>query len=113
MNLMIVLKRIPAVFTFFVFYLWKLVTANIAIAYDILTPRMRTSPGFLTLPLTLRSRAGQLLFSNLLSMTPGTLTIDISDDRKTIIVHVLYARDEQNIRRELESIQERIRKITE
>lgn len=110
---MSVLKRIPAIFTFFFFYLWKLVTANIAIAYDILTPRMRTSPGFLTLPLTLRSRGGQLLFSNLLSMTPGTLTIDISGDRKTIILHVLYSQDEQKIRRELESIQERIRKITE
>lgn len=110
---MSILKRIPALFTFVFFYLWKLVVANLVIAYDILTPRMRISPGFLALPLTLRSRSGQLLFSNLLSMTPGTLTFDISPDRKTIIVHVLYAQDEQKIRKELESIQERIRKITE
>lgn len=108
-----VLKRIPAFTAFFFFYLWKLVAANMEVAYDILTPRMRTSPGFLNVPLTIRSQMGMLLFSNLLSMTPGTLSVDISNDKSQILVHVLYRQDEQKILRELGLIQKWLTKITD
>lgn len=107
-----VLKKIAAVFDFIIFYLVKLVTANIYIAYDILTPKMHTSPGFIRIPLTIVSRPGLLLFSNLLSMTPGTLTIEISPDRKTILVHVLYGKNEKKLVREIKKTQEKIKRIT-
>jgi multisubunit Na+/H+ antiporter MnhE subunit len=106
-------KKLYAVLDFLVYYLVKLVTANIFIAMDILTPRMRTSPAFIRMPVTIRSGAGLLLFSNLLSMTPGTLTIEISEDKQTILVHVLYSQDEKKVIQEIRLIQEKVKRITE
>jgi multisubunit Na+/H+ antiporter MnhE subunit len=106
------LRKIAAFADFIIFYLVKLVTANIYIAYDILTPKMHTRPGFVRIPLTIVSRPGLLLFSNLLSMTPGTLTIEISPDKKTMLVHVLYGKNQEKLVREIDKIQEKIKRIT-
>ena len=99
--------------TFILFYLYKLVEANLYIAYDILTPRLRIKPGFIKVPLTLKSNFGLLLFSNLLSMTPGSLSIDITDDKKTMLVHVLYETTEDDMLKEFKVIQDKIKRITE
>ena len=99
--------------TFILFYLYKLVEANLYIAYDILTPRLRIKPGFIKVPLTLKSNFGLLHFSNLLSMTPGSLSIDITDDKKTILVHVLYETTQDDMLKEFNVIQNKIKRITE
>ena len=96
---------------FIMFYLFKLVQSNFYMAYIILSPKMKTQPGFIEFPLKLRSSAGMLLFSNLMSMTPGTLIEDISDDRKMMRVHVLFKGDEQKIISEIENIQKRIQRF--
>jgi len=107
-----VIRKIYATFDFFIYYLVKLVIANVYIAYDIVTPKMHTRPGFLRIPLTIESHPGLLLFSNLLSMTPGILTIEISGDRNTMLVHVLYSQNEKKLVREIEKIQEKVKRIT-
>jgi multisubunit Na+/H+ antiporter MnhE subunit len=97
---------------FIFFYLRKLVKANLYIAFDILTPRMRTKPGFIEIDVKIQSNPGLLLFSNLLSMIPGTLVIDISRDKKTLMVHVLYKNNETEILKDIHKIQEKILRIT-
>ena len=72
---------------------------------------MHTKPGFIQVPLTLKSDLGLLLFSNLISMTPGTLSIDIDKDRKEILVHVLYKKSENEQVMEVQKLQEKIRRI--
>ena len=98
---------------FIIFYLSKLIEANLIIAYDILTPKLSINPGFIKVPLTLKSNFGMLLFSNLLSMTPGSLSIDIADDKKTMLVHVLYQTTEEKMLKEFEGMQDKIKRITE
>ncbi|HUI33802.1 MAG: Na+/H+ antiporter subunit E [Dysgonamonadaceae bacterium] len=98
---------------FLLFYLYKLVEANLIIAHDILTPNLRINPGFIKVPLTLNSNFGMLLFSNLVSMTPGSLSIDITDDKKTMLVHVLYQTTEDEMLKEFEDMQDKIKRITE
>jgi multisubunit Na+/H+ antiporter MnhE subunit len=46
-------------------------------------------------------------------MTPGTLSIDVSQDKNLLIVHLLYLDSQASIRKELAGIQEKIRKMTE
>lgn len=101
------------VVSFIFFYLYKLVEANLYIAYDILTPQLKINPGFIEVPLTLNSNFGMLLLSNLISMTPGSLSIDITDDKKILQVHVLYQTTEEEMQKEFEEIQGKIKKITE
>lgn len=99
--------------TFILLYLTKLIEANLYIAYDILTPNLKVNPGFIQVPLTLKSNFGMLLFSNLLSMTPGSISIDISHDKKTMVVHVLYLKTEEQMLKEFKEIQDKIKRITE
>jgi len=98
---------------FVIFYVSRLIRANFLIAWDILTPAMHINPGFIEYDLQLKKDTGLLLFSNLVSMTPGTLSIDITDSRTKLIVHVLYADQENATRAELDRLQKRIRRITE
>lgn len=106
-----ILRKIYFGVDFFFFYLWKLVQSNFYIAWDIITPTMHTEPEFVDIPLSLKSTWGLLLFSNLLSMTPGTLSVDMSRDRRMLQVHVLYKRDELITFGEINRIQEKIKRF--
>ena len=107
-----ILKKTYYTIDFIAFYLIKLVQSNIYIAYDILTPKIHVNPGFLRVPLSIKSDIGLLLFSNLLSMTPGSLSIDITEDKKIMLVHVLYKKSEKEILPEIQKIQEKIIRIS-
>lgn len=108
---MVIVKKIYYIIEFIVFYLFKLTQANIYIAYDILTPTMHTSPELIKIQMRLKSDAGMLLFSNLVTMTPGTLSIDITEDRKYIIIHVLYGRDKESVIKEIDKVQNRVKRL--
>lgn len=100
-------------FLFFIgFYLEKLVMANLSIAYDILTPKLRFNPGMIEIELKPLNRFGLLMVSNLVSMTPGTLSTDLDLNRNTMHVHVLYMDRQESIKQEITQIMERVGRIT-
>jgi multicomponent Na+:H+ antiporter subunit E len=106
------LKRTYHFILFLGFYLWKLIIANLLIAYDILTPRMRFNPGMIELNLAPLSKFGLLLISNLVSMTPGTLSTDLDLERRKLIVHVLYLNRRKETEQEIYEIIKRVGRIT-
>ena len=108
-----ILRKIIQSVLFAGFYLVKLISANLYIAYDILTPKMRTRPGTIEMDVDLSTDRGILLLSNLVSMTPGTLTMDYDRDLKKLLVHLLYMDRQEATRREIGQIMNRIRLITE
>ncbi len=75
---------------FTLFYLKEVVSANLKLAADIVTPRSHATPGFVALPLEPMSDMQLLLLTNLISMTPGTLSFDLSQDRSRLLLHVMY-----------------------
>ena len=93
--------RVVEVVKFIGFYLWELLQANLRVAHDVLTPRTRSRPGILAIRLDSRTDAEITLFANLLTMTPGDLSIDVSTDRKVLYVHSLYLYDIEEARREI------------
>lgn len=95
------------------FYLLKLISANLYIAWDILTPRMRTNPGIIEVEVNLASDFGILLLSNLVSMTPGTLSMDLDRERNKLLVHLLYMDKREATEQEIDRITRKIRQITE
>jgi multicomponent Na+:H+ antiporter subunit E len=72
---------------------WELLKSSLKIAFDILTPRHRMCPGIVKIPLESKTSLEITMFSNLLSLTPGTLSLDVSDDRKYLYVHIMYIQD--------------------
>jgi len=94
-------KRAVRLFNFTVFYVWEIILSNFKVAYDIVTPDYFMKPGVVAMPLTVTTDFQIFLVANLITMTPGTLSIDVSSDRKTLYVHAMYITDEDAIKKEL------------
>lgn len=90
----------------------ELVLSNIRVARSVLfTALDDLTPGIIAVPLELESDAEITTLANLLTLTPGTLTLDVSDDRKTIYVHVLDLSDEDEARRSIKAFEQGVREI--
>jgi multicomponent Na+:H+ antiporter subunit E len=81
---------------FIFFFLWELIKANIQVAYDVITPKFYMTPGIVKVPLDARSDLEITLLANLISLTPGSLSLDVSSDRKVLYVHAMYIRDRES-----------------
>lgn len=93
---------------FVFFFLWEVVKANLQVAYIVLNPRHRLRPGVIAVPLDARTDAEITLLANLITLTPGTLTIDVSADRKVLYIHTLDMGDDPaRFRREIKEGLER------
>ena len=86
--------KVPQVGRFALFYLWQLMLANLRIAYDVLTLTHHMRPGVIAVPLEAETDAEITLLANLISLTPGTLSLDVSPDRRVLYVHVMYIDDD-------------------
>lgn len=86
-------RRLPQVIGFILFFLKELVKANIEVAYDVITPRDHMKPGIIGFPLSAKTDLEITLLSNFITLTPGTLGLDISTDRKTMYIHAMYIDD--------------------
>jgi len=78
---------------FAAFYVWEIVLSSLRVAIDVLTPRLRARPAILRLPLNAKSDFEITVLANLISLTPGTLSLDVSPDRRTLYVHAMYVDD--------------------
>jgi multicomponent Na+:H+ antiporter subunit E len=72
------------------YFFYELVKANFRLALDVATPRFDMKPGIIALPLDVTQDGQILLLSMLINTTPGSVALDISPDRKTLYVHVMY-----------------------
>jgi multicomponent Na+:H+ antiporter subunit E len=99
--------RLPKFLGFVVYYMWELVKSNAIIAYDVLTPTHHMKPGVIGIPLEARTDLEITVLANLITMTPGTLSLDVSPDRKTLYVHAMYIHDPEALRRDIKDNLER------
>jgi multicomponent Na+:H+ antiporter subunit E len=100
-------RKTWALFAFLGFYIWKLVLANLRVAYDVLTPRHYMRPGVVAVPLEARTDVEITLLANLMTLTPGSLSLDVSPDRSVLYLHVLYIDDYDALLREIKDEYER------
>jgi multicomponent Na+:H+ antiporter subunit E len=83
-------QKVRQVIDLAVFFVWELFLANLRIAWDVLTPRHLSSPGVIAVPLDARTDAEITLLANLITLTPGTVSLDVSSDRSVLYVHAMY-----------------------
>ena len=72
------------------YFFYELVKANLRLALDVATPSFHMRPGIIALPLDATQDNQILLLSMLINTTPGSVALDVSPDRKTLYVHVMY-----------------------
>ena len=94
------------------FFLWQLVIANMRLAYDVATPRFQMTPGIVAVPLDVTGDAEILLLSMLINLTPGSVALDVSADRKVMYVHVMYMESADGARAEIKNgFERRVRQL--
>lgn len=94
-------RRLPAVISFAAFFVKELILSNLRVAYDVITPAANRSPALIAVPLDLTNDAQITILANLITLTPGTLSLDIADDRKTLYIHAMFVDDAEQFRREI------------
>jgi multicomponent Na+:H+ antiporter subunit E len=85
-----------------IFFLWELLIANLRVARDVLRPGpLRLQPRVIAIPIAVTGDMPLLLLAVMVSLTPGTLVLDISGDRKTMFLHHIHAPDEEQPKKEI------------
>lgn len=79
-------------FIYFFVFLWACIKANIDVAYRVLNPSMPIRPGIVKVRTSLKSEFARTLLANSITMTPGTITVDIIDDY--LYIHWIYVHSE-------------------
>lgn len=79
-----------ALIRLFIRFLYELVVANLEVLSIILKPRLDIKPGIFAYETELEHNWQITLLSLLITLTPGTLVVDISDDNKTLYIHALH-----------------------
>lgn len=99
--------KVFQVIRFALFFLWELLLANFRVAFDVLTPGFHMQPRVIGVPLDAETDAEIMALTYFINLTPGSVVLDISTDRSTMFVHVMYAPDADAMRREIKKGGER------
>ncbi len=91
------LKKIPAQIKYLYVLIVEIIKANIMVAKIVLQPTIDIKPGIIAVPIDSKTDIGITAIANTITLTPGTLTIDVSDDKSILYVHAIDATDPEGI----------------
>ncbi|WP_010251420.1 Na+/H+ antiporter subunit E [Myroides injenensis] len=85
--------RVPKILTFILYFLYDMLQANLQVAIDVVTPNYHTTPGIIKYYIDAKTDFEITMLTNIIALTPGTMVIDIADDKSYIYIHTMYLRD--------------------
>lgn len=94
-------KKLRQAVSLFLFFVWELVISTLRVAYVVIKPNLDIQPGIVAVPLDVKTDAEIMMLANLITVTPGSLSLDVSYDRRVIYVHVMHVTDVEAYRREI------------
>lgn len=97
------LKKLLLSCQFILYILWELIISSFKVARDVLTLRLKSKVGVIAVHLNSDTDLEITILSNLISLTPGTLTLDVSTDKRTIFIHTVFADDIEGLRRTIKN----------
>jgi len=89
--------KLKAIFGFLAFFIKEIFLANLRVAYDVLTPSHHMRPGIVAVPLDLKTDLEITVLTTLITLTPGTLSLHVTDDRRTLYMHAMYIDDADHL----------------
>lgn len=85
--------NLPRLLWFVLVVLYDIVVANVSVAIKVMGPLRHLQPGFVAFPLELEDDFAIALLASTISLTPGTVSADVSQDRRTLLIHALDVDD--------------------
>ncbi len=100
------IKRVLRSLGFIVFFLKELFISSFKVAWEVITPNNNIRPGVIGIELDDDTNDAQAtLLANMITLTPGTLTLDIIENevtkKRTLYIHAMYIDDPEDLRREI------------
>jgi multicomponent K+:H+ antiporter subunit E len=98
------IRHLPALGAYVAILIWDIILANIAVARIVLfKPNREIRSAFISIPLELRSPEAITILAATITLTPGTVTADMSACGRALLIHSLHAPDPDAIRDEIKS----------
>lgn len=102
------LRSIPRIVEYVLIVLWDICVANVQVAMIILfKANANTRPAWVTIPLELKTPEAITVLAGTITMTPGTVSSDLSADGRSLLVHCLDAPDPAAVRDQIKARYER------
>lgn len=99
--------RVPKILLYSIFFFYDLLRANLDVTREILRPRFKMAPGIIAYEHRLKSDFEITMLVNVIALTPGTMVLKISDDKKYVFIHNLYLKDKEKYKEKLRNGMER------
>ena len=107
-------KKVWLLIRFAGFAIGQLVLANLRVTYEILTPTHTMRPAVVAVPLDVTQPAAVTMLANLITLTPGTLSLDVAPNGQMLYIHAMHVRDAASFRQEIkEGFERYIKEIFE
>ncbi|MFT5743795.1 MAG: multicomponent K+:H+ antiporter subunit E [Paracoccaceae bacterium] len=100
--------RLGKMFVYAVIVMWDIVVANIEVAWIVLTkPNSKLRPAWVVVPLDLIQPEAITVLAGTITLTPGTVSADLSNDGHSLLVHALHTDDPDGVARDIKQRYER------
>lgn len=84
------MKRMFYLLELLLFFAKEVLISNLKVARDVLHPSPNLSPSFVSINLGTLNDRQRFFLANMITMTPGTLSLEFSEDKRSILIHTLY-----------------------
>lgn len=85
-----------------IYFVKEVILANFHVARLVFTANRRLTPAFISVPIAVSSDWGLVTLANMITLTPGTLSVDIAADRKNLLVHVIHSENPDQVVRDIQ-----------
>lgn len=99
--------RVPKVISFILYFFYDMLKANIEVTLDVITPNYNMKPGIVKYEMDAKTDFEITMLANMIALTPGTLVIDFSRDKKYMYIHAMYLKDIEKFKRNMKERTER------
>ena len=106
-------QRVPKTARLLGYFIVELILSNLRVLWDVITPGHISRPGIVGVPLDAETDLEILLVANMISLTPGTLSVDLSEDNRILYVHVMFLDDPDRFRKNIkDGLEQRVLEVT-
>lgn len=100
--------RLGKMFSYVIMVLWDIIVANLQVAWIVLSvPNARLKPAWIVVPLELKQPEAITVLAGTITLTPGTVSADLSNEGHSLLVHVLHTEDPDAVRDDIKNRYER------
>ncbi len=106
------LRLVLGIVWFPFYFAWQIVVSNLTVGADVVTPGSRMSAGFVEVPLRCRTRFEIMMMANMITLTPGTVTVAVDEASSTLWIHDLYVSSPDDVRASIRAMENHLLRAT-